>query len=248
MVWLQEDVLGCRCGKPREHVEFKCPKGTPLSSGYANNQYRAIQQFWKWLAAEEDVANPMAGLSPPKIDDDKVVPLVVQANLAEVIKKCEQGRDFVSRRDAALLRFFAGTGCRLGEVNLELCEALVTGKGGKQRVVKFDARCADALNRYIRTRALQKSALRTSRLWLSTKHGPMTANGIRQMVERRGLGHPHMFRHTFSHRWLDAGGSEGDLMELNGWESAQMLRRYGRSARSARARRAYDRVDVMGGI
>jgi hypothetical protein len=31
-------------------------------------------------------------------------------------------------------------------------------------------------------------------------------------------------------------------MELNGWSSPQMLRRYGASARSARARRTYDRI------
>jgi hypothetical protein len=31
-------------------------------------------------------------------------------------------------------------------------------------------------------------------------------------------------------------------MELNGWSSPQMLRRYGASAPSARARRTYDRI------
>ena len=50
------------------------------------------------------------------------------------------------------------------------------------------------------------------------------------------------YRHHFSHTWLDRGGPEGDLMELNGWTSPQMLRRYGASARSARARRTYDRI------
>ncbi len=50
--------------------------------------------------------------------------------------------------------------------------------------------------------------------------------------------HPHRFRHHFSHTWLDRGGPEGDLMELNGWA----FRRYGASARSARARRTYDRI------
>ena len=34
-------------------------------------------------------------------------------------------------------------------------------------------------------------------------------------------------------------------MELNGWSSPQMLRRYGASARSARARRSYDRIMDM---
>ena len=52
----------------------------------------------------------------------------------------------------------------------------------------------------------------------------------------------HRFRHHFSHTWLDRGGAEGDLMELDGWSSPQMLRRYGASARSARARRSYDRI------
>ena len=36
------------------------------SSAYASNQYRALQQFFKWLAAEEEVSDPMAGLKPPR--------------------------------------------------------------------------------------------------------------------------------------------------------------------------------------
>ena len=80
--------------------------------------------------------------------------------------------------------------------------------------------------------------------------GPLTSNGIYQMIARRGREcgvavHPHRFRHHFSHTWLDRGGAEADLMELNGWSSPQMLRRYGASARSARARRSYDRIMDM---
>jgi integrase len=65
--------------------------------------------------------------------------------------------------------------------------------------------------------------------------GPMTANGIYQMITRRDRqagvdAWPRRFRHHFSHTWLDCGGPEGDLMELNGWSSPQMLRRYGASA------------------
>ena len=54
--------------------------------------------------------------------------------------------------------------------------------------------------------------------------------------------YPHRFRHHFSHTWLDRGGAERDLMELNGWTSPRMLTRYGASARGARARRSYDRI------
>jgi integrase len=74
--------------------------------------------------------------------------------------------------------------------------------------------------------------------------GPLSADGIYQLVARRGRDagvavHPHRFRHHFSHTWLDRDGAGGDLMELNGWSSPQMLDRYNRSSRAARA---YDRI------
>jgi hypothetical protein len=41
---------------------------------------------------------------------------------------------------------------------------------------------------------------------------------------------------------FDRGAPEGDLMELNGWTSRQILRRYGARVRAARARRTYDHM------
>jgi integrase len=79
----------------------------------------------------------------------------------------------------------------------------------------------------------------------STQPGALAAAGIYQLTARRGSqcgvdAYPHRFRHHFSHTWLDRGGAERDLMELNGWTSPQMLTRYGTSARGAR--RSYDRI------
>ena len=51
------------------------------------------------------------------------------------------------------------------------------------------------------------------------------------------------FRHHFSHAWLDNGGAEGDLMELNGCTSPQMLRRYATWTRPGGPRSA--RVPVI---
>jgi hypothetical protein len=70
----------------------------------------------------------------------------------------------------------------------------------------------------------------------SRRPGAPDANGIYQAVaragERAGVAvYPHRFRHHFSHTWLDRGGAEGDLMELNGWVSPQMLTRYIRGQR-----------------
>ena len=157
---------------------------------------------------------------------------------------------------------FRATGIRLSELagiryhaddtersDLDLWQREITirGKNGKARIVKIDYQTARTLDRYIRARARHAQAWRPQ-LWLGVNNrGPMTANGIYQMIVRRGRQcgvsvYPHRFRHHFSHTWLDRGGPEGDLMELNGWTSPQMLRRYGASARSARARRTYDRI------
>lgn len=243
-------------------LHMKAP-GMDYTQSYLNNIARCLQAFFKWHSTEEDVPNPFDGFKPPPPPklDERMPPVIARDQLRALIKDAESGRDFESRRDAALLRMFACTGCRLSEItHLTVSDvmvanrtAVVTGKGRKQRVVRFDQKCALGLDRYLRARARHKAA-ELDALWLGVRRRvPMTPSGIRQVIERRGarLGmdiYPHLFRHTFSHNWLDEGGAEGDLMELNGWDSPQMLRYYGRSARNARARRAYDRVNVMGDI
>jgi site-specific recombinase XerD len=126
-------------------------------------------------------------------------------------------------------------------------EITVRGKAGKARIVKISYDAARVLDRYLRIRSGHAQAHRPQ-LWLGAGNGgPLTASGIYQMIARRGAQcsvdvFPHRFRHHSSHTWLDRGGAEGDLMELNGWTSLQMLRLYGASTRSARARRTYDRI------
>ena len=37
------------------------------SSAYASNQYRALQQFFRWLAAEDELPDPTQGLQAPPV-------------------------------------------------------------------------------------------------------------------------------------------------------------------------------------
>ena len=117
-----------------------------------------------------------------------------------------------------------------GDVDLWHREITVQGKGRRIRVIKIGFGAARSLDRYLRVRARHAQAWRWQ-LWPGPgNRGPMTASGIYQVTVRRGRQcgievFPHRFRHHFSHTWLDHGGAEGDLMELNGWTSSQMLRR-----------------------
>ena len=231
------------------------------SPAYASMQFRSLQQFFKWLAAEENIPDPMAGLRPPAVPV-KEVPVFTTGELSELEAAC-RGGSFARRRDAAIIAVFRATGIRLsemaairrhhpagperGDLDLHAREITIRGKGGKERTVRIDRQAARAVDRYLRARAKHPQAWR-SQLWLGVHgRGPLSADGIYQLVARRGqqagvAAHPHKFRHHFSRTWLDRDGEGGDLMELNGWSSPRMLDRYARSARAARARRTYDRI------
>lgn len=232
----------------------------------ANSIGRAVQSWWKWWAAEEDAPNPMDKVRPPsapKLGATAPAILAVE-QVRTLLRDAEAGKDFEGRRDAALIRVFASTGGRVSElalldlddVDLENRTIKVLGKGGWERLAPIDHACARAIDRYLRLRARHKLA-HLPALWLPIKARPgsrgLTAWGVRQILERRAarLGiklWPHLFRHTFVDRWLDAGGAEGDLQTIMGWQSPQMLRHYAARSRGKRALRAYDRIDVMGGI
>ena len=227
------------------------------SEAYARQQYRALRQFFLWLSAEDEIPDPTARLRAPAVRD-KPVPFFTSVELSKLDRAC-RGSTFAQRRDAAVLSVFRATGIRLAairydpadprrsDVDLERREIRVRGKGGRDRTVRIDHEAARRLDRYLRVRVRHGQAHRLG-LWLGTGgRRPLTPNGIYQMVRRRGEQAgvevwPDRFRHHFSHTWLDRGGAEGDLMELNGWSSPQMLQRYGGSVRGARARRHYDLI------
>jgi site-specific recombinase XerD len=54
---------------------------TRYSDAYASNQFRALQQFFRWLAEEEQLPDPMTRLRAPKVSD-KLVPVFTSEELS----------------------------------------------------------------------------------------------------------------------------------------------------------------------
>ena len=84
------------------------------SSAYASIQFRALRQFFKWRAAEDDSPDPMTRLRAPKVTVT-AVPVFTSGELSELAKAC-QGRSFAARRDAAIIAVLTATGIRLSEL------------------------------------------------------------------------------------------------------------------------------------
>lgn len=233
------------------------------SKSTGSNHYRALQQLFNFLVSWEAIErNPFDRLKGPKVTL-KPVPVLRDDGLKRLLAGCK-AKDFVSARDAAIILLFIDTGMRLSELtNLRYSESegepndvdlaqdvlRITAKGDIQRAVPFGNKAGLALDRYLRERA--KILRKTGRgidgpLWIgSLRKDQFTCSGIAAMLRRRCVAaelphvNPHQFRHTFAHVWRADGGDGTDLMRLMGWNSEQMLRRYGASAAEERARNAH---------
>lgn len=243
----------------------------PVSPTTLDNYLTAISRFYRWLMLEgrasfdaadyarlQERLSDVRGRRPPRplprvpaedavqalIDTAYAVPLPQDLNSA-------RGRRAVLRRlrNIALVEVLRSTGARVGEVvalrrgdlDHERRAAVVTGKGGKQRLIFFDEKAWSALSHYLRTRQDGASGRSLTSLPLFARHDrgaggkvlTISTNTVRSVVgdlcQQAGLDQtitPHLFRHRFATGVLTATHDLAATQDLLGHASPTTTRIY----------------------
>ena len=164
--------------------------------------YREIfSAYFNWLQRESLIdRNPCVNLGVIKVPK-KEKKTYTDAELERLNWFCG------NIRDRAILHFLRSTGCRISEitelnrdqVNLELLECVVHGKGNKERTVYLDEVAGMLLAEYLNGRIDDVPAL-----FINKQHDRLNPGGVRAMLnklaEKAGVEHvhPHKFRRTLA--------------------------------------------------
>ena len=194
-----------------------------LSVHYIHGCQRALRRLFSWLAREGMVGRNVAAevpliklpaQAPKAISDDDVGRILARLPHEDI-------------RNRAIILLLIDTGCRVGglvsltmeAVNVPARYALVVEKGTKARRVYFTEMTAEAIALY----KLVRPASESNALFVSPRGEEITANAVRQMLERvgeragvQGKVNPHSFRHAFARSFLKNGGNLAALGRILG--------------------------------
>lgn len=193
-----------------------------ISKSSLDNQRRYLSAFFSWLCTEEFILkNPMLRIK--KIKADKIIKKPFSDTDVEKIRSsCK------NIKEKALVEFLLTTGCRVSEVsaltidNVDFIknEAVVYGKGAKERKVYISDRAMYWLKKYIESRGILNV-----NLFLNRNKEGMTKQNIEVMVKKIGQRagvenvHPHRFRRTFATNAINKGMKIQNVQAILGHSS-----------------------------
>lgn len=204
--------------------------GGKVSVATVRAYHRTLRVWFRWLVAEGVLErSPMERVRAPRAD--QTAPKTLSADDFFAILREARG----SRRDYALVLFLADTGVReaearglrVGDVDLALRRATVTGKGRKSRPVFFTEETGEALGEWLAVRPGEGD------LVFPGQRGEFQRGGIYQVLKRlaaragvKGRFNPHAFRHFFASSYVANGGDLETLRRLLGHSDLETTRQY----------------------
>lgn len=218
-------------------------RGRRLAESTVARSIASIRGWFAYLVEEGHVAaNPSARLKSGRRGRTLPKP-ISEEEMTRLIDSIPSSTP-VDRRDRALLELLYGTGARVSEVvgigleDLDFDEELIllTGKGSKQRLVPMGSVLAGALREYLGPggRGSFPEAKRGSRLFLNTRGGSLSRQGIDLVIDKRAMAtgierariSAHVFRHSCATHMLAHGADIRVVQELLGHASISTTQIY----------------------
>jgi site-specific recombinase XerD len=222
------------------------------SPATVHHYLKVAKTFFRWCEDEEYLADSPAlrfRLPSPQYQDvEPYSDEEVGALLAVCERDLQRGNRYLGARNKAIISMFIDTGLRLtelaemslAELDPQLQQVRVLGKGNKWRAVPINGEARRALKTYLTQ--YRPAAAASDAVWLTDAGTPMTWAGIRIMIDRlkvragvKSGGSAHRFRHYFATRYLENGGDMNVLRLLLGHATLYMVLRYTKFVDARRA-------------
>jgi len=209
-----------------------------LSGHSIGRALSAWRTFYRWLDRwHGPVANPVAGVRPPK--SAKPLPKTLSPDAAaQLLDMPVSSPDEV--RDKAMFELLYSSGLRLAElISIDLAqtrdiradgEIVVTGKGSKTRRVPVGSKAVEALKAWLAVRAVMAAPEETA-LFVGARGRRISPGVVEQRLaqwgRRLGLSvHPHMLRHSFATHVLQSSSDLRAVQEMLGHASISTTQVY----------------------
>ena len=227
---LEKDVRTIQTEDLRKYLtDYQTQNGS--SKVTIDNIRRILSSFFSWLEDEDYIIK-----SPVR----RIHKVKTISNIKETYTdvELELMRDNCKElRDLAILDMLASTGMRIGEMvllnrkDLDFNERewIVLGKGGKERIVYFDARTKLHLKEYLKGRVDDNPALFVT---LRAPYKRIQIGGIESRLRQFGKNlkisrvHPHKFRRTLATMAIDKGMPIEQLQRLLGHQRIDTTLQY----------------------
>lgn len=235
-----------------------------LSRRTCARKMSALRSFYKIMQRDGYIENdPMLGVRSPKTG--RYLPSFLSPEAADKLLRAapvsqEEKADPQELRDRAIVELLYASGLRvselvtleLGQIDTELKEAYVIGKGNKMRVVVIGEVALAALEEYLqRGRPVLVKGSAERALFVNRFGTRLSDRSARTIVDewrkRAGLPDhisPHTLRHSFATHLLDGGADLRVVQELLGHASLNTTQIY-THVTQAESRRAYDRAHPL---
>ena len=190
----------------------------------------SLRGFYRWLIREGRARiNPADGIQAPK--SGKRLPRTLDAEAVGQLLDHNSSDTPLKLRDRAIMELIYSCGLRLAEalsldvdtIDLRDGSVVVTGKGGKTRMLPVGTPAVQAIRRWLKARALLVPDPAERALFVNHRGARLSPRGVQQRLAEaaRAAGldtrlHPHMLRHSFASHMLEASGDLRAVQELLG--------------------------------